>query len=134
MTSEVLRSLAGTLRGSVRGSVRVRLAGRASSLVVIPAALPSVVSGLKQGWAFAWRSLMAAELISLIPGHVGIGQLLSSSGEQLDFVVTDRGEVILRPANVDVRELRGLLKRLRRRNVTVERMNAAILRPHRNKA
>jgi NitT/TauT family transport system permease protein len=55
-------------------------------LVVIPAALPSVVSGLKQGWAFAWRSLMAAELISLIPGHVGIGQLLSSSGEQLDFV------------------------------------------------
>jgi NitT/TauT family transport system permease protein len=55
-------------------------------LVVIPAALPSVVSGLKQGWAFAWRSLMAAELISLIPGHVGIGQLLNSSGEQLDFV------------------------------------------------
>jgi NitT/TauT family transport system permease protein len=55
-------------------------------LVVIPAALPSVVSGLKQGWAFAWRSLMAAELISLIPGHVGIGQLLNTSGEQLDFV------------------------------------------------
>ena len=55
-------------------------------LVVIPAALPSVVSGLKQGWAFAWRSLMAAELISLIPGHVGIGQLLNSSGEQLEFV------------------------------------------------
>jgi NitT/TauT family transport system permease protein len=41
---------------------------------------------LKQGWAFAWRSLMAAELISLIPGHVGIGQLLNTSGEQLDFV------------------------------------------------
>ena len=32
--------------------------------VVIPAALPSVVGGLKQGWAFAWRSLMAAELIA----------------------------------------------------------------------
>ena len=35
--------------------------------VVIPAALPSVVSGLKQGWAFAWRSLMAAELIGGFP-------------------------------------------------------------------
>jgi NitT/TauT family transport system permease protein len=55
-------------------------------LVVIPAALPSVVSGLKQGWAFAWRSLMAAELIAGIPGHVGIGQLLSSAGEQINFV------------------------------------------------
>jgi NitT/TauT family transport system permease protein len=55
-------------------------------LVVIPAALPSVVGGLKQGWAFAWRSLMAAELIAGSLGHVGIGQLLSANGEQLDFV------------------------------------------------
>lgn len=55
-------------------------------LVVIPAALPSVVSGLKQGWAFAWRSLMAAELIALSVGHVGIGTLLQTSGENLDFV------------------------------------------------
>ena len=55
-------------------------------LVVIPAALPSVVSGLKQGWAFAWRSLMAAELVAALPGHVGIGQLLSGAGEQIDFV------------------------------------------------
>lgn len=54
--------------------------------VVIPAALPSVMSGLKQGWAFAWRSLMAAELIAGIPGHVGIGQLLSGAGEQINFV------------------------------------------------
>jgi NitT/TauT family transport system permease protein len=55
-------------------------------LVVIPAALPSVVSGLKQGWAFAWRSLMAAELVAALPGHVGIGQLLSGAGDQIDFV------------------------------------------------
>lgn len=32
--------------------------------VVLPAALPSFVAGLKQGWAFAWRSLLAAELLS----------------------------------------------------------------------
>lgn len=34
-----------------------------STQVILPAALPAVISGLKQGWTFAWRSLMAAELI-----------------------------------------------------------------------
>jgi NitT/TauT family transport system permease protein len=53
--------------------------------VVIPAALPSVIGGLKQGWAFAWRSLMAAELIGGLPGHLGIGQLLNSSSAQADY-------------------------------------------------
>ena len=43
---------------------------------VIPAALPSVVSGLKQGWAFAWRSLMAGELLVIIPGTQTIGTRL----------------------------------------------------------
>jgi NitT/TauT family transport system permease protein len=46
--------------------------------VVLPAALPSFVSGLKQGWAFAWRSLMAGELLVVI-GHV------QSLGTRLDF-------------------------------------------------
>jgi NitT/TauT family transport system permease protein len=54
--------------------------------VVVPAALPSVVSGLKQGWAFAWRSLMAGELIAAFPGHLGIGQLLNVSAQNADFV------------------------------------------------
>ena len=36
--------------------------------VILPAALPSFVGGLKQGWAFAWRSLLAGELLVLIPG------------------------------------------------------------------
>lgn len=34
--------------------------------VVIPAALPAIVAGLKQGWAFAWRSLMAGELLVIL--------------------------------------------------------------------
>jgi NitT/TauT family transport system permease protein len=54
--------------------------------VVIPAALPTVVGGLKQGWAFAWRSLMAAELIGSLGGHFGIGQLLNSAGDTADYV------------------------------------------------
>ena len=54
--------------------------------VVVPAALPSVVSGLKQGWAFAWRSLMAGELIAVFPGHLGIAQKLNVSYQNSDFV------------------------------------------------
>jgi NitT/TauT family transport system permease protein len=54
--------------------------------VVIPAALPAVVGGLKQGWSFAWRSLMAAELIGGLSGHLGIGQLLNGAGTQADYV------------------------------------------------
>ena len=53
--------------------------------VVIPAALPSVVGGLKQGWAFAWRSLMAAELIGALSGHLGIAQLLNGFATQADY-------------------------------------------------
>ena len=44
--------------------------------VVLPASLPSFIGGLKQGWAFAWRSLMAGELLVIL-GVVGVGYLLS---------------------------------------------------------
>ena len=54
--------------------------------VVVPAALPSVVSGLKQAWAFAWRSLMAAELITNFPGKVGIGAQLNNNYQLADYV------------------------------------------------
>jgi NitT/TauT family transport system permease protein len=54
--------------------------------VVIPAALPSVIGGLKQGWAFAWRSLMAAELIGGLNGKLGIGQRLNGYATQADYV------------------------------------------------
>ncbi|MGX5359276.1 ABC transporter permease [Kocuria sp. KH4] len=43
-----------------------------ASKVVLPAALPGYVAGLKQGWAFSWRSLMGAELIA-IGGSIGFG-------------------------------------------------------------
>jgi NitT/TauT family transport system permease protein len=50
--------------------------------VVFPAAVPGYVTGLQQGWAFAWRSLMAGELITT--GALGLGQLMQSSRERLD--------------------------------------------------
>ncbi len=44
--------------------------------VIFPASLPFVVSGMKQGWAFAWRSLMAAEIYVTIMTGIGLGQVL----------------------------------------------------------
>jgi NitT/TauT family transport system permease protein len=52
--------------------------------VILPAALPASVAGLKQGWAFAWRSLMAGELLVLIPGQTSIGAQLQFSREFSD--------------------------------------------------
>lgn len=49
--------------------------------IVIPAALPAYVGGLNQGWAFAWRSLMAGELLVIIPGALALGNRLASAQE-----------------------------------------------------
>ncbi|GAA3829881.1 ABC transporter permease [Streptomyces phyllanthi] len=52
---------------------------RGAWYIVMPAALPGYVAGMKQGWAFSWRSLMAAEIIASSPElGVGLGQLLEN--------------------------------------------------------
>jgi NitT/TauT family transport system permease protein len=52
--------------------------------VILPASLPFVVSGMKQGWAFAWRSLMAAEIyVAISTGFRGLGFLLHNGRELL---------------------------------------------------
>jgi NitT/TauT family transport system permease protein len=59
--------------------------------VLLPAALPGYLGGLRQGWAFAWRSLMAAELITYSPQlGQGLGQLLNLGRElsQMSLVIT----------------------------------------------
>jgi NitT/TauT family transport system permease protein len=52
--------------------------------VIFPAALPSFVGGLKQGWAFAWRSLMAGELLVIIAARPSIGVRLQFAREFSD--------------------------------------------------
>jgi NitT/TauT family transport system permease protein len=51
--------------------------------VILPASLPFIVSGMKQGWAFAWRSLMAAEIYVTILTGFGLGHLLHYGRELL---------------------------------------------------
>jgi NitT/TauT family transport system permease protein len=53
--------------------------------LILPASLPSFVAGAKQGWAFAWRSLMAGELLVIILGQPSIGALLSTYQDQSDM-------------------------------------------------
>jgi NitT/TauT family transport system permease protein len=52
--------------------------------VVLPAALPNVVAGLKQGWAFAWRSLLAGELLVTIANKKSIGVELDTARQLSD--------------------------------------------------
>lgn len=52
--------------------------------VILPAALPSFLSGARQAWAFAWRSLMAGELLNQVAGHTGLGVRLNSTRELAD--------------------------------------------------
>ncbi|MQY16792.1 Bicarbonate transport system permease protein CmpB [Streptomyces sp. RB5] len=59
---------------------------RSARYVVMPAALPGYLAGLKQGWAFSWRSLMAAEIIASSPDlGVGLGQLLENGRNNADM-------------------------------------------------
>ncbi len=51
--------------------------------VIVPAALPFIVSGMKQGWAFAWRSLMGAEIYVTVLTGFGLGHLLHYGRELL---------------------------------------------------
>jgi NitT/TauT family transport system permease protein len=68
--------------GLVLGASRRQL----STKVMLPAALPGYFGGLKQGWAFSWRSLMAAEIIA-VGGSMGfgLGSLLQQSRDLADL-------------------------------------------------
>jgi NitT/TauT family transport system permease protein len=53
--------------------------------LILPASLPAFVAGLRQGWAFSWRSLMAGELLVIIANQPSLGVLLSTYQDQADM-------------------------------------------------
>ena len=56
--------------------------------ILVPSALPSILSGLKVGWAFAWRTLIAAELVfGASSGKGGLGWYIFQNRNEL---YTDR--------------------------------------------
>jgi NitT/TauT family transport system permease protein len=98
-------------------------AGRIAGVrhILLPAALPGFLAGLKQGWAFSWRSLMAAELIATSPQlGVGLGQFLHNGSSLSDmsmviaaillifFVGVGIELLVFRPLERSVLQARGL--------------------------
>jgi NitT/TauT family transport system permease protein len=73
-TEAAVRNLPPIYRRAARtmGSRRLHL----WTHVIAPASLPAMVGGMKQGWAFAWRSLMAAEIYITVITGFGLGSLL----------------------------------------------------------
>ncbi|HXR73409.1 ABC transporter permease [Actinocrinis sp.] len=74
--------------------------------VLIPAALPGYVSGMKQGWAFAWRSLMAAELIAISPSlGPGVGQVMKFAQDNLDLSLAIGSIIIILIIGIGINQL-----------------------------
>jgi sulfonate transport system permease protein len=83
--------------------------------VILPAALPSFVGGLKQGWAFAWRSLMAGEIIGIVGHQLSLGQQIQfardfADAEQLLAII-----IVIFVIGIVVDSLFGILDREVRR-------------------
>ena len=88
--------------------------------LILPASLPAYVAGMKQGWAFAWRSLMAGEIVVQIVGQFSIGQSISVDQQNLDFAAASSMliviliiglvvDTIFTKADLALRRRRGLL-------------------------
>jgi NitT/TauT family transport system permease protein len=67
--------------GTMMGLRRVAL----YRYLILPASLPAFIAGLKQGWAFAWRGLMAGELVVLVLNQPSLGELLSADQSASDL-------------------------------------------------
>jgi NitT/TauT family transport system permease protein len=82
--------------------------------VLLPAALPGIVTGLKLGWSFAWRALMAGELLFV---NGGLGQLLTISRELMEVpqLMAVMGAIVIIGTTVDHLLFQTVEKRIRRR-------------------
>jgi len=84
--------------------------------LILPASLPAFVAGLKQGWAFAWRSLMAGELLVIIANQPSLGVLLSTDQDQSDMTSATAIIIVILILGIIVDQLFGVADRgIRRR-------------------
>ncbi|MGB8432962.1 MAG: ABC transporter permease subunit [Burkholderiales bacterium] len=95
-----------THSGFMSVSETLRMAGKNYGLtglgyvaqILIPAAFPSILAGLKIAWAFAWRTLIAAELVfGVSSGSGGLGWFIFENKNelQIDYVFAGLGTVII---------------------------------------
>ena len=93
--------------------------------VVLPAALPTYVAGLKQGWAFAWRSLLAGELLVLIAGKSSLGRELDTARQFADYPGLYATMIVILIVGIVADSVFGFAeRRIRRRYGLVDAANA----------
>ena len=98
---------AGTLMGLRRVSLYRHL--------ILPASLPTYVTGLKQAWAFAWHALMAGELLVIIANQPSLGVLLSTDQDQTDMPSTIAIMIVILIIGIGVDAAFGVANRAIRR-------------------
>jgi len=79
--------------------------------LIVPAALPTFVGGMKQAWAFTWHGLLTAELLVLVAGEPSIGVLFQSDQEQTDMPSTIAIMIVILVLGIAVDGLFGLANR-----------------------
>ncbi len=82
--------------------------------IVLPAAMPSYVQGMKQGWAFSWRSLLAGELLVTLPAVTSVGGDLNLARQTFHPTLVISLMIVILVVGMIVDGLFGLLtKRIR---------------------
>lgn len=83
--------------------------------VILPAALPGFIAGLQQAWGFAWKALMAAELIIAAVGAVGLGHLLAREADDVAALAAVVAVIVVIGVVVEYLVFNRLDRRVRRR-------------------
>jgi NitT/TauT family transport system permease protein len=83
--------------------------------LILPASLPAFVAGLRQGWAFAWRSLLAGELLVEVINQPSLGVLLTNAQDQADMESATAIIIVILILGIIVHSLFGLADRAIRR-------------------
>lgn len=83
--------------------------------VIFPAALPGYIGGLQQAWGFAWKALMASELIVTAANATGLGQLLAHRATDVPGLLAAVAVIVAIGVLVDYLIFNRLDRRVRRR-------------------
>jgi NitT/TauT family transport system permease protein len=83
--------------------------------VIFPAALPGYVGGLQQAWGFAWKALMAGELITAGIRATGLGQLLQRSQDDVPMLIATVAVIVVIGVAVEYFVFGTVDRRIRRR-------------------
>lgn len=83
--------------------------------VILPAAMPGVMAGLQQAWGFAWKALMAGELIVATAGATGLGHLMADEAGDVPALLAALGTILVIGVAAEYLLFGQLDRRIRRR-------------------